>query len=145
MKKKLIALFVYAFAMGYLEATVAIYLRRLYYPAGFVVSATLGFSHQIYMIEIFREAATIIMLLAVAYLAFEKYRDKIITFLWIFAIWDLTYYLFLKIILNWPSSFKTLDVLFLIPAPWISPVWFPVVVSTATLIFTTYLFIKKRP
>jgi len=143
MKKKLIALFTFAFAMGYLEAAVAIYLRKLYYPTGFVIEKTLSFSSQIYLVEIFREVATIIMLLSVAYLAFEKYRDKIISFLWIFAIWDLTYYLFLKIILNWPPSFKTLDVLFLIPVPWIAPVWVPVVISSVTLVLTTYLFVRE--
>jgi len=143
MKKKLLALFAYAFVMGYLETSVAIYLRALYHPAGFAVETGLKFTSQIYQIEIFREAATIVMLLAVAYLAFEKYKDKIITFLWIFAIWDLTYYLFLKLILNWPPSLKTLDVLFLIPVPWVAPVWFPIAVSTVTLLATTYLLKKE--
>jgi hypothetical protein len=144
MKKKLIALFSYAFAMGYLEAAVVVYLRELFYPKGFIVTTGLDFSSLIYRVDLFRETATIVMLLAVAYIAFEKYKEKILTFLWIFAIWDLTYYLFLKVILNWPPSFKTLDVLFLIPVPWIAPVWFPVAVSSVTLLATTYLLIKKE-
>jgi len=144
MKKKLLVLFAYAFAMGYFEATIVVYLRALFYPTGFVASAGLSLTSMIYRVELFREASTIVMLLAVAYLAFEEYKDKIITFLWIFAIWDLTYYIFLKLILDWPPSFKTLDVLFLIPVPWITPVWFPVVISSLALIIMTYLLIKKE-
>ena len=143
MKKKLIALFLYASAMGYLEAAVVVYLRALFYPGGFLVGPTFNLSPLIYRVDLFREAATIIMLLAVAYIAFETYKDKILGFLWIFAIWDLTYYIFLKIILNWPPSFKTLDVLFLIPVPWIAPVWFPILISSMTFVtITLYVFIK---
>lgn len=144
MKLKLLALLLYAVAMGYLEAAVVVYLRALYYPSGFVVESTMKFAPLIYRVDLFREAATIIMLLAVAYLAYEKYKDRAIAFLWLFAVWDLTYYLFLKIILNWPLSLKTLDVLFLIPAPWIAPVWVPVFISTTTLVFTSYLILAKK-
>ncbi len=51
-------------------------------------------------------------------------------FLWTFAIWDVAYYATLCATIRWPSSLTDTDVLFLIPVPWISPVWFPLLVST---------------
>lgn len=144
-RAKFIALFSYAVSMGYLEAAVVVYLRTLYYPQGFDVTMPSRFTSLIYQVDLFREAATIIMLLAVGYLSFTKIKDRICAFLWLFAVWDLSYYIFLKLILGWPSSLKTLDVLFLIPVPWVAPVWLPISISTATLAVTTYLlFIKKH-
>jgi hypothetical protein len=46
-----------------------------------------------------------------------------------FAFWDIFYYAGLWLIIRWPSSLLTQDVLFLIPTPWIAPVWFPILVS----------------
>lgn len=97
MKNRLIALSLYATAMGYLEAAVVVYLRNQFYPSGFYVSSVTNFSPFIYQVELIREVATIIMLLSVAYLAYRELKYKIITFLWLFAIWDLTYYLFFEI------------------------------------------------
>ena len=143
-KTKLLALLLYGISMGYLEAAVVIYLRELYYPHGFVVNTPIKFSSLIYQVDLFREAATIVMLLMVAYLAFTKIKDKIWVFFWLFAVWDLSYYIFLKLILNWPISLKTLDVLFLIPITWIAPVWLPVSLFSVVLIVTTYHFLAKR-
>ena len=143
-KTKLLALLLYATSMGFLEAAVAIYLRALYYPQGFAVATPVELSPLIYRVDLFREAATIVMLLTVGYLAFTKIKDKIWAFFWLFAVWDLSYYFFLKLILNWPISLKTLDVLFLIPIPWIAPVWLPISLFSVVLIVTTYHFFAKR-
>jgi hypothetical protein len=145
MKGRFIALFSYAIAMAFLEAAVVVYLRALFYPNGFIVpAAAVNFSPFIYRVDFVREAATMVMLIAVAYLAFEKIKYKIVAFLWLFAIWDLFYYIFLKFILNWPPSLKTIDVLFLIPVPWIAPVWVPIIISSLTLIITSIIFFKGR-
>lgn len=82
------------------------------------------------------------MLVAVAFLAFRSFRLRALAFLWIFAIWDLFYYVFLRLILGWPPSLGTTDVLFLIPIPWIAPVWFPVAVSSATFAVAGYLLLR---
>ncbi len=93
-------------------------------------------------IEMTREAATIIMLVVIAYLVGTTWIEKGVFFLWTFAFWDLFYYLSLYILIKWPPSLKTIDVLFLIPVPWIAPVWFPIGVSSTTIIviFLIYLF-----
>jgi len=89
-----------------------------------------------------REAATIVMLVALALLTGQGWLEQSMIFLWAFAFWDLFYYVSLYLVIKWPPSLKTLDVLFLIPCPWIAPVWFPVSVSLTTilLIAVFYLF-----
>jgi hypothetical protein len=86
-----------------------------------------------------REAATIIMLFVIAYLVGNTWIEKGIFFLWTFAFWDLFYYLSLYILIKWPPKLATFDVLFLIPKPWIAPVWFPIGVSSLTIIIIAIL------
>ncbi len=75
-----------------------------------------------------------IMLGSVAVLAGSRARERWGGFLWSFAIWDITYYIGLWATLRWPSSLKDYDVLFLIPVPWVSQVWFPVLVSSLSML-----------
>ncbi len=85
-------------------------------------------------LELFREAATMVMLLSVAFLAAAKMSSRAAVFLWTFAIWDITYYGALWATVRWPLSLRDADVLFLIPRPWISPVWFPLLVSVLAIL-----------
>jgi len=89
--------------------------------------------------ELYREAATLIMILAVSILAAEKWRHRFAWFLVIFAVWDPAYYLFLKIILDWPSSFLTNDILFLLPSIRTSPVLAPVINSMTMILFASVI------
>jgi len=43
------------------------------------------------------------------------------------------------VLIRWPESLKTLDVLFLIPVPWVGPVWLPVTVSAAMVVCGVWL------
>jgi hypothetical protein len=88
-----------------------------------------------------REAATIVMLVVIAYLVGGTWIERGVFFLWTFAFWDLFYYLSLYILIKWPPKLTTIDVLFLIPKPWIAPVWFPVGVSSLTIIIIFLLVI----
>jgi len=142
---KLILLSLFGIAMAHLEGVVVVYLRK---ALGLLDSESnkesLGKIPQRYLhIEITREAATIIMLVLIAYLAGETWVERGILFLWTFAFWDLFYYLSLYILIKWPSTFRTIDVLFLIPVPWIAPVWFPIGVSTLTIIVIILLSIFR--
>ena len=85
-------------------------------------------------IEVMREIATLVMLVCVALLAASRARERWAAFLWAFAIWDITYYASLWATVGWPSSLKELDVLFLIPVPWVAQVWYPLLVSTLTVL-----------
>jgi len=90
------------------------------------------FPKSLMTVETVREVATMIMLLSVAVLAARGWRERWAIFLWTFALWDLSYYLSLRITTGWPTSLTNLDVLFLIPVPWLAQVWFPILVSVLT-------------
>jgi hypothetical protein len=136
----------FAVAFGFLEAAVVVYLRAatglLPATGGRLpdIAATSGALYQqaqllnglpknLLRIEVMRETATLVMLVSVALLASARARARWAMFLWTFAIWDIVYYIGLWTLVRWPGSLRDIDVLFLIPVPWLAPVWFPVVVS----------------
>ena len=123
----------FAVAMAYVEAAVVAYLRLLYYPDGFSIEGAASLQcvpPTVLAIEIGREAATIVMLVAVAFLSAGKnWWVRLAHFMWAFAIWDIFYYIWLYVLLRWPPGPMTVDVLFLIPRPWIAPVFVPVAIS----------------
>jgi hypothetical protein len=92
------------------------------------------FPQSLLTIEVCREAATLIMLVSFSLLAAPRARERWLAFLWAFAVWDITYYAGLWATVRWPASLTDLDVLFLIPVPWLAQVWFPVLVSVLTLV-----------
>jgi hypothetical protein len=139
---KLSLLAIFGIAMAHLEGVVVVYLRK---ALGILDSesnkeSVEKFPRRYLNIEMTREAATIIMLVAIAWLTGETWLEKGIFFLWTFAFWDLFYYLSLYILIKWPPTLKTIDVLFLIPVPWIAPVWFPTGVSSITIIAIAVLY-----
>lgn len=126
--KKLFWVTLFAVAMGMLESSVVIYLRELYYPDGFhfPLRAT---SYTVAVTELARELATLIMLLGIGVLAGRNKQERFAWFIYSFAIWDLFYYVFLYLFINWPLSLLDWDVLFLLPIMWVGPVWAPVLLS----------------
>lgn len=132
---KLVWVSIFAIAMGFLEAAVVIYLRALYYPNGFSFPLAVFMPENIFLIELFREFATIVMLISIGFLAGKKIYGKFAYFLYSFAIWDIFYYIFLKLLLNWPESFLIWDLLFSIPIQWISPVLAPIICSITMIVF----------
>ncbi|MFH0842956.1 MAG: hypothetical protein V1903_10080 [Bacteroidota bacterium] len=133
---KLSLLAIFGIAMAHFEGVVVVYLRKalgMLDSDGNKESAEKIPKRFLY-IEMTREAATIIMLVVIAILVGTTWLERGVFFLWTFAFWDLFYYLSLYILIKWPPTLKTIDVLFLIPVPWIAPVWFPVGVSLLTII-----------
>ena len=139
MKRTLFWLTLFSIAMGYLETSVVVYLRAIYYPNGFTFPMA-NMSPAIALTELGREAATIIMLAGIGIVAGKNSTQRFAWFIYCFAIWDIFYYVFLKVLLNWPESFFTWDILFLIPLPWVGPVIAPVIISL-TMILLTLLII----
>jgi len=144
MTLKLLLLAIFGIAMAHLEGVVVVYLRKM---LGILDTesndASLDkFPARWISIEKTRETATIIMLVALSILVGETWTDRLIFFLWTFAFWDLFYYASLYALIKWPQTLTTMDVLFLIPRPWIAPVWVPIGISSATII--AILFIALR-
>lgn len=132
---------VFSIAMGFLESTIVIYLRKIYYPNGFDFPLKGFIDPNILSIEWIREFFTIVMLITIGLLAGKTFYEKFAYFILSFAIWDIFYYVFLKVFLDWPASWFTWDLLFLIPWPWIGPVLAPLI-CTVLMISTYFLAIN---
>jgi len=159
-RQQLLASGVFAAAFGFVEGVVVVYLRA---AVGLLPGyqgtlsdvmrrssefyqqpqAIAQFPQSLLTLEVLREAATVVMLLSVAFLTAKKISSRAALFLWTFAIWDITYYAALWATVRWPLSLRDTDVLFLIPRPWISPVWFPLLVSA--LAVAAVLFTRAAP
>ena len=135
---KVLALTLFSIAMGLLEAVVVVYLRELYYPAGFTFPLA-SMSERIYITELLREVATIVMLVCLSAAAGRSFYERLAYFLMNFAIWDIFYYVFLKLLLGWPATLLDWDILFLIPITWIGPVLAPVLCSLVMLWMTALI------
>ena len=149
-RHQLLAAAIFGIAFGFVESSVVVYLRAAsgllpgymggladvirQAPADYQQLQTLtGVPRSLLTIELIREAATLIMLVTVAALSAVKFKERFALFLWVFAFWDIFYYIGLWSTIRWPGSLMTTDVLFLIPVPWISQVWFPCLVSGLTI------------
>jgi len=148
--RQLIIIAIFAGAFGFVEAAVVVYLRAAIgllpgYMGTFAdlcrsslgytqASSLTQFPQSLLTIEMYREAATMVMLIGVALLSASKASARWAAFLWVFALWDMAYYAGLWATVRWPASFTDFDVLFLIPVPWIAQVWFPLLVSLLTAV-----------
>jgi hypothetical protein len=126
-----LAVAAYAVAMAYVESAAVLYLRTIYGGIDPV-----GPRHTLFnplpdfvWIEIGREAATMIMLATVAWLAGRGAAGKIGAFALAMGVWDIFYYVFLWVFAGWPASPLAHDVLFLIPLPWWGPVLSPMLLA----------------
>jgi hypothetical protein len=145
---RMVGVVCFAVAMGYMEAAVVVYLRELYYPAGFHILSeeSLGaVPRTILLTEAGREVATVVILVSVSILLARKdWVKRFAYFLFAFAIWDITYYVWLFVLIRWPESLLTNDVLFLIPRAWLGPVIAPVVVSLSFILVSLLLLSCKK-
>ena len=139
--KQLSWLVLFSIAMGFLETAVVVYLREIYYPQGFRFPLTMMDPHLV-VIELLREASTVIMLAGVGILAGRSPQQRLAFFFAAFSIWDLFYYVFLKLFLHWPDSLLTWDILFLIPIPWVGPVLTPCLISLTLLLLAAVLYYR---
>jgi len=128
---------IYAMAMAWVESAVVFYLRTMigridpYQADPFPIVRGFGW------VELAREFSTIVMLFAVGCLAGRTWRARIGYFVIGFGVWDIFYYVFLKVICGWPHSLLDWDVLFLLPMPWWGPVLAPMLISLLMMIWGT--------
>ena len=132
-----LAVAIYAAAMAWVESAVVFYLRSMinrvepYQPNPLPVIG--GFAS----VELPREFATLVMLFAVGFLAGRTWRARVGYAAIAFGVWDIFYYVFLKIICGWPHSLLNWDILFLLPMPWWGPVLAPVLISLLLILWGT--------
>ncbi len=149
--RPILILLLFGIAFGYLEGAVVCYLRALHEPARLhfyphrndselfplltldQLRAAAPEQQKILGIEVGREAATMLMLAAIALAVSRNRRQWLAAFAVAFGVWDIVFYLTLKLLLGWPASIMSWDILFLIPVPWVGPVITPVLVSLAMI------------
>ena len=127
------AVIAYAAAMAYLEAAVVVYLQLalgLQVGAIFPLLPASGAGNLV-AIEAGRELATLVMIATVGLLVGRTRLERLAWSAVIFGIWDVGYYAWLHVFSGWPPTLDTPDLLFLLPVPWVGPVWSPVAVSAA--------------
>ena len=125
MKSRIISLTAFSIAMGFLEAVVVVYLRQMYYPEGFAFPLK-PMVLEGFFIECLREISTLVMLVSLGVIAGRIFSERLAYILYSFGVWDIFYYVWLKVLLDWPESLLTWDILFLIPVVWAGPVLAPI-------------------
>jgi hypothetical protein len=141
LRKTILWVSLFAIAMGFMESSVVIYLRELYYQSGFEFPLK-PIPPFIARVEFFRELATIFMLIGCGIIAGKCKLSRFAYFIYAFAVWDICYYLFLYVCLGWPASLSTWDILFLIPVPWVGPVWAPCLLSLLMIVGSAFVILR---
>lgn len=153
---------IFSVAFAFVEAAVVVYLRHLLGSAQpdvareeiLVLLPGIAFlepqtalkiisNTALLNIERIREASTLVMLATVATIAGKNLKVKLAFFSLAFGIWDIFYYIFLRLTIGWPKSFFDLDVFFLLPTPWVGPVLVPISISLILILGSLFYLLKK--
>src|SRR5437762_7618395 len=127
----------FATAMAWVESSVVYYLRTMIDRVEPYQANPLPIIGGLGPVEMVREAATIIMLLTVGMLAGKNWRARLGYSAIAFGVWDIFYYVFLKVMCGWPHSLGDWDILFLLPLPWWGPVWAPMAIALLMIAWGT--------
>ncbi|MDO8551736.1 MAG: hypothetical protein Q7S03_03615 [bacterium] len=161
MGRKILLVAVFAIAFGFVEAAVVVYLRTLIRASLpelgedkiLLILPGIAFLEPraaveiirdttILRVEMIREVATLVMLGTVGLLLGRSLRERVSFFFLTFSIWDLFYYLFLRLAIGWPASLGDLDIFFLLPTPWVGPVIVPIFASIVIFVITFFFLFK---
>lgn len=162
-KERIFLVLVFGMAFAFVEASVVVYLRHLLGASLAEVGKNeillllpgIAFLEPqtalkiitdtgILEVEKLREAATIVMLAAVGFMAGRKIWERLAFFLLAFGVWDLFYYVFLKLTIGWPKTLADMDTFFLLPTPWVGPVLVPVTASSL-IIGGSLVYLLRKP
>ena len=141
--KRALWVVLYAIAMAAVESAVVVYLRALHTGPELVTLLAYQLPDRFVAIEVGREVATLVMLIAVAALAARSAYERFLYLALAFGVWDIFYYVWLWVFIGWPPSLLAWDILFLIPVPWLGPVIAPVIVSLCLVAGSLWLL--NRP
>jgi hypothetical protein len=135
---------VFAVAMAWVEAASVFYVRALvdriepYQPDPLPMTGALG------PVELWREAATLVMIAAVGLLAGRTWPRRAGYAALAFGVWDIFYYVFLRMMSGWPATVFDWDILFLLPLPWWGPVLAPICIALLMIVWGT-LITQRHP
>jgi hypothetical protein len=127
----------FAIAMACVEAASVFYIRALvdriepYQPEPLPINGALG------NVELWREAATLVMIATLGVLAGRTWRRRAGYAALVFGVWDIFYYVFLRLMTGWPRTLLDWNILFLLPLPWWGPVLAPVSIALVMIVWGT--------
>ena len=147
---------VFAVAMAYLESAALIYLRNIFpitsragvaAPSQTDIWKSLPYftllkpsalltvlpNTKFAQMEMWRGVAVIVVLVCMAWLVGSNLKVRTAFFLYIFGVWNIVHYVFLRLLSGWPTSPSSKDVLFMIPGPSVAAVFVPILVSAAMI------------
>lgn len=139
MRGKVAGLVAFAVSMAFVEAAVVVYLREVIGEGPIFPMKEIP--EKLLLVEVGREAATIGMLVSVAILSVRGGLRRMGAFLLTFSVWDVFYYLWLAVTIGWPAGIGDWDVLFLIPLPWVGPVWSVLLICAGMIVFS-FLYLR---
>ena len=143
--RRWIWLAIFAIGFAWVESSIVVYLREIFYGGVFKFPLLVHWEKGEYVgnyltrIELIREAATILMLAAIGCVAGKNRLQRLSFFMIAFGIWDIFYYIWLFVMIRWPESLLTWDILFLLPLPWVGPVITPVLIALAMSVAGTLI------
>jgi hypothetical protein len=137
-RRRWLLVVLFAIGMAWVEAASVYYLRVMldridpYQANPIPIRGVLG------PVELVREAATLVMLLTVGMLAGRTWHKRLGYTAIAFGVWDILYYVFLRMMGGWPKSLLDWDILFLLPLPWWGPVLAPVSIALLMIVWGTF-------
>ena len=142
---------IWAIAFAWVESAVVVYLREIFYEGSSIFPLSVNWENGKYVgnyltrIELVREFATIIMLASIGMAAGRTRWQKFCFFMISFGVWDIFYYVWLRVMIGWPGGLLTWDILFLLPLPWVGPVITPVLIAIAmTAAGTLIIYLEQK-
>jgi hypothetical protein len=133
-RARLATVFVFAMAMAWVEAACVYYLRVLVDRIEPHRANPLPLVGAIGEVELAREAATLVMLVTLGMLAGRTWQVRCGYTAIAFGVWDIFYYVFLRLMTGWPRSLFDWDILFLLPLPWWGPVIAPMLIALLMIV-----------
>ena len=133
----------FAIAMAWVEAASVFYIRALVDRIEPYQANPLPLNPELGHVELWREAATLVMLATIGLLAGRTWHRRIGYAALAFGVWDVFYYVFLRLISGWPRTLLDWDILFLLPLPWWGPVLAPVSIALVMIVWGTLVTQSK--
>ena len=127
----------FAIAMAWVEAASVFYIRALVDRIEPYQANPLPLNPALGNVELWREAATLVMLATLGLLAGRTWRRRVGYAALAFGVWDIFYYVFLRLISGWPRTLLDWDIVFLLPLPWWGPVLAPVSIAVVMIVWGT--------
>jgi len=135
----------FAIAMAWVESASVYYIRALVDRIEPYQAHPLPMNDSLGYVELWREGATLVMIATLGVLAGDTWRRRAGYAALTFGIWDIFYYVFLRLMTGWPRTLMDWDILFLLPLPWWGPVLAPVSIALVMIVWGTLATQSREP